>query len=102
MCALTKDERSLHTSEQHKLTERFITPGTLACIDLACKNWYDTISTNAVTHPPPPPSPFAFCDSFESLSKYIMNNGTLKIEIIWYNLWYELARKYFRIALQFS
>lgn len=38
MCALTKDERSLHTSEQHKLTERFITPVTLACIDLACKN----------------------------------------------------------------
>lgn len=54
MCALTEDERSQHTSEQHKLTERFITPVTLACIDLACKNWYDTISTNAVTHPSPP------------------------------------------------
>lgn len=54
MCALTEDERSQHTSEQHKLTERFITPVTLACIDLARKNWYDTISTNAVNHPSPP------------------------------------------------
>lgn len=38
MCALTEDERNLHTSEQHKLTERFITLVTFAYIDLACKN----------------------------------------------------------------
>lgn len=38
MCASTEEERSQHTSEQHKLTERFITRVTLACIDLACKN----------------------------------------------------------------
>lgn len=38
VCIMTEDERNQHTSEQHKLTERFITPVTLACIDLARKN----------------------------------------------------------------
>lgn len=82
VCIMTEDERNLHTSEQHKLTERFITLVTLTCIDLACKNWYVLIPFQPMLSLILPL--LGFWDSFESLSKYIMHNGTctLKIEII--------------------